>query len=168
MAAALAYRNAIISDLPKVVEIYNSSVASGMVTADTEPVTVQSRYAWFEAHNPETRPLWLVIEDDETVGWVSFQSFYDRPAYNATAEINIYLCPEKQNSGLGKQILQYAINMAPQLGIKTLIGYIFAHNEPTLRLFRSFWFEDWGTLPNIAMIEGEERTLKILGKRILP
>jgi L-amino acid N-acyltransferase YncA len=34
-----------------------------MVTADTEPVSVESRIEWFHKHTPEKRPLW-VIEDE--------------------------------------------------------------------------------------------------------
>jgi phosphinothricin acetyltransferase len=67
---------------------------------------------------------------------------------------------------LGKQILQYCIDNAPKLGIKTLFGFIFPHNEASLKLFRRFGFEDWGTLPNIAKLDGQEYGVKILGKRI--
>ncbi|WP_392388724.1 GNAT family N-acetyltransferase, partial [Bacillus licheniformis] len=34
-------------DLPAVVDIYNSTIASRMVTADTEPVTPEERLNWF-------------------------------------------------------------------------------------------------------------------------
>jgi phosphinothricin acetyltransferase len=68
---------------------------------------------------------------------------------------------------LGKQILQYCIDNAPKFGIKTLLGFIFSHNEHSLKLFRHFGFEDWGTLPNIATLDGQEYGLTILGKRIL-
>jgi phosphinothricin acetyltransferase len=100
------------------------------------------------------------------MGWVSFQSFYGRPAYNATVEISIYLAADERGKGLGKEILRYCIDEAPSFGVKTLLGYIFAHNEPSLKLFRHFGFEVWATLPNIALIDGVERGLKILGKRI--
>jgi phosphinothricin acetyltransferase len=119
-------------------------------------------------HNSLKRPLWIVENElDEIIGWVSFQSFYGRTAYNATVEISIYLKTEQRNKGLGKQILQYCIDNAPKFGIKTLLGFIFSHNEPSLKLFRHFGFEDWGTLPNIATLGGQEYGLTILGKRIL-
>jgi len=138
-----------------------------MVTADTEMMTVESRQKWFDEHEPLKRPLW-VIEDDkkEVIGWVSFQSFYGRPAYDATAEVSIYLDESQRGAGLGRQALQYCIDHAGGLGITTLLGFIFAHNEPSLKLFRRFGFEDWGTLPNVAVLDGKERSLKILGKRI--
>jgi phosphinothricin acetyltransferase len=163
---SLQFRDAFINDLPKIVEIYNSTVAGRMVTADTEPVSVESRIDWFNEHNPKTRPLWMVHDDDKLIGWVSFQDFYGRPAYNATAEISIYLDEKCRGKGYGKQLLDRAIEACPQLGIENLLGYIFAHNEPSLRLFKSKGFEQWALLPDIAELNGVKRSLIILGKRI--
>ncbi|KDN53793.1 GNAT family N-acetyltransferase [Flavobacterium seoulense] len=163
----LVYRNANNSDLKRIVEIYNTTIASRMVTADTELVSVESRQKWFDEHNPNNRPLWVIENSNkEIIGWVSFQSFYGRPAYNATVEISIYIDESQRGKGLGKQILSYCIEEAPKLGIKTLLGFIFSHNEPSLKLFRYFGFEDWATLPNIALLDEQEFGLKILGKRI--
>ena len=163
----LRYRNALQEDLTRIVDIYNSTIESRMVTADTEPVTVSSRQKWFEDHTPEKRPLW-VVEDGlhQIIGWVSFQSFYGRPAYDATVEISIYLDKEYRGKGLGKQILLYCVEQAPGFGVKTLLGFIFSHNEPSLRLFRQCGFEDWAVLPKIASLDGQERGLNILGKRV--
>jgi len=163
----LKFRDATQNDLTKIVEIYNSTIPSRMVTADTEPVMVASRQQWFDQHSSDKRPLWVVEQDtNEVIGWVSFQSFYGRPAYDATAEISIYLEKEQRGKGLGKKVLQYCLENAPKFGIKTLLGFIFSHNEPSLKLFRNFGFEDWATLPNIAVLDGKEYGLKILGKRI--
>ncbi len=165
--ANLKYRNALQEDLTKIVEIYNSTIASKMVTADTEPVSIVSRQKWFDEHNPSKRPLWVIENpSDQIIGWVSFQSFYGRPAYDATVEISIYLNTDERSKGLGKEILKYSIENAPKFGVKTLLGFIFAHNEPSLKLFEHFGFEDWATLPNVAVLDGKERSLKILGKRI--
>ncbi len=163
----LIYRDAKRSDLEKITEIYNSTIASRLVTADTEPVSVKSKIKWFEEHSPEKRPLW-VIEDElnEIVGWVSFQSFYGRPAYDATVEISIYLDSNQRGKGLGKQVLGYCIDKAPEFGIKTILGFIFSHNEPSIRLFKHFGFEEWANFPNIATLDNIERSLTILGKRV--
>jgi L-amino acid N-acyltransferase YncA len=161
------YRDATIDDLTRIVAIYNSTIPTRMVTADTEPVAVESRLPWFYEHNTTNRPLW-VLEDEhkDIIGWVSFQSFYGRPAYAATAEISIYLDPSQRGKGIGKEVLQYSIDRAKHFGIKTLLGFIFAHNEPSLRLFKQMGFEEWAHLPEIAMLDGIERSLKILGKKI--
>lgn len=164
---ALTFRNANQEDLAKIVEIYNSTIPSRMVTADTEPVFVESRQQWFNEHDPSKRPLWIIENNRrEIVGWVSFQSFYGRPAYDHTVEISIYLDEKQRGKGLGRQVLQYCIEKAPAFGVKTLLGFIFSHNEPSLKLFRQLGFEDWATLPNIAILDGQERGVKIVGKRI--
>lgn len=163
----LTYRDATLTDLDRIVEIYNSTISSRMVTADTEPVTAESRRKWFEDHSADKRPLWIIENElHQTIGWISFQSFYGRPAYNGTVEISIYLDESERGKGLGKQILQHAIAQAPARGIKTILGFIFAHNPASLKLFRHFGFEDWATLPDIAILDGQERSLKILGKKI--
>ena len=163
----LHYKDASLDHLPIIVFIYNTTIASRMVTADTEPVTVESKQSWFYEHNCQSRPLWIVLnEHNEVVGWVSFQSFYGRPAYDATAEISIYLAEEHRGKGAGKQILQYCIQTAPALGIKTLLGFIFSHNIHSLTLFEKCGFEKWGNLPDIANLDGIERSLMILGIRI--
>jgi len=163
----LKFRDAAQHDLPRIVEIYNSTIASRMVTADTAPVSVASRQKWFDEHNASKRPLWLIEdENNQILGWVSFQSFYGRPAYDATVEISIYLDEQQRGRGLGKQILQYCIDKAPDLDVHTLLGFIFAHNLPSIALFEKMGFKEWANLPNIATLDQEERSLKILGIRI--
>jgi L-amino acid N-acyltransferase YncA len=163
----ITFRDSTQDDLPRIVEIYNSTVASRLVTADTEPVSIQSRQKWFDDHNPHSRPLWVIEGKDGTMlGWVSFQSFYGRPAYNATVEISIYLEPVARGKGLGTHALAYSIEKAREMGIKTLLGFIFAHNDPSLRLFLKAGFQQWAHLPDVATLDGVERGVKILGKRI--
>ena len=59
-----------------------------------------------------------------------------------------------------------AIEQAPRLGLKTLLGFIFGHNESSLRLFESFGFQRWGFLPRVAELESVERDLVIVGRRL--
>ncbi len=161
-------RHATESDLPRIVVIYNSTIPTRQSTADTEEVSVESKRDWFRKHTPDKRPIIVHEIEGEVTAWLSFESFYGRPAYDHTAEISIYVASEYRGKGLGRQLLQEAIELTPSLGIKTLIGNIFSHNEPSLRLFRSFGFEEWGKLPNIADMDGKEYSLSIVGKRINP
>jgi phosphinothricin acetyltransferase len=162
-----AYRDATLDDLPAIVAIYNSTVPSRLVTADLEPVSIESRRAWFDAHGPATRPLW-VVEDEagRVIAWLSFSDFYGRPAYRHTSEVSIYLDEAARGKGLGRQLLAAALDAAPRLDIHTVLGFVFGHNEPSMRLFRGFGFDVWGTLPRVAVLDGVERDLVILGKRL--
>ncbi|MGV8892479.1 MAG: GNAT family N-acetyltransferase [Burkholderiaceae bacterium] len=165
------YRAARLEDLPAIVAIYNSTVASRMVTADTEPVSVASRHAWFAEHSPIKRPLWVVESDVDSseagiLGWLSYSNFYGRPAYAGTAEISIYLHQDARGKGLGSYLLSQAIGCAPEIGVHTLLGFVFGHNLASLKLFDNFDFERWALLPRVATLDGVERDLIILGRRV--
>ena len=160
-------------DLPVIVDIYNSTVASREVTADTEPVSVASREVWFNEHTPERRPLWTIHDAADTadnpavIGWMSYSNFYGRPAYSGTAELSIYIAEEWRGKGLGKYCLEQAIAFAPEIRVHTLLGFIFGHNAPSLALFRKFGFDTWANFPRVANLDGVERDLIILGKRVV-
>jgi Sortase and related acyltransferases len=145
-------RNAKLDDLPKIVEIYNSTIASRMVTADTSPVEVESRMEWFHQHN-EKRPLQVVESDNEICAWISYQNFYGRPAYQKTAEVSIYLNQNTRGKGLGAILLDNAIKECPSLQIENLLAFIFSHNIPSVKLFEKFGFEQWGFLPGVAELD---------------
>src|ERR1700736_4788629 len=162
----MAIRDATIEDLPAIVAIYNAAIPGRMATADLEPVGINSRNAWFAEHSPNSRPLWVVDDGCEIKGWISFQSFYGRPAYHATAELSVYVAPCAQRRGYARQLVAEAIRRAPEFGLKTLLGFIFGHNQPSLALFRSFGFETWAHLPRVAELDGIERDLLILGRRL--
>lgn len=159
------HRLATLADLPAIVAIYNSTIASRQVTADLEPISVASRQQWFAEHQG-TRPLWVVEGDGQLLGWLSFSSFYGRPAYARTAELSIYLAEAARGQGLGRYLLEAAISSAPGLGVDNLLGFIFAHNLPSVGLFEAYGFQRWGHLPRVAVLDGVERDLLILGKRL--
>jgi len=156
-------RDAVLEDLPSIVEIYNSTIASRLVTADMEPVSIASRVAWFHAHSPDRHPLWVLEKDKDIYGWLSLSTFYGRPAYQATAEVSLYVAPSHRRQGVGQQLLGHTLTSSPKLGIETLLGFIFAHNQPSLNLFKQFGFQSWGYLPQVAKLDEVKRDLVILG-----
>jgi len=166
MSPAFTHRLALQADLAAIVAIYNSTVASRQVTADTDPVPVESRQAWFDEHHPERRPLWVAERDGAVIGWLSFSNFYGRPAYAGTAELSIYIYEQARGQGLGRYFMEQAIAHAPQVQVHTLLGFVFGHNAPSLKLFEAFAFEKWANMPRVATLDGVERDLVILGKRV--
>ena len=160
-----SHRIARPDDLDVIVEIYNSTIASREVTADTEPVSADSRLPWFSEHDRGSRPLWVCAESGRIVAWLSFSSFYGRPAYRRTAEISVYVRTSHRRRGFGAYLVESAITCAPTLGVDTLLGFIFGHNLPSLALFERFGFERWGRLPGVASFDGVERDLIIVGRR---
>ena len=162
----MTIRDATEADLPAIVAIYNSIIPGRMVTADLEPVTVASRLPWLQTHDPAKRPIWVAEENGEICAWLSFDTFFPRAAYDGTIMIALYVAEKHRRAGLGRLLLTRALAHAPKLGVHTVLGYIFAHNEPSLKLFAAFGFERWAHLPKIARLDSTERDLVILGKRV--
>jgi phosphinothricin acetyltransferase len=160
------HRVAAEADLPAIVAIYNETIPSRLVTADLAPVSIESRRDWFADHRRATRPLWVVEREGEPVAWLSFSSFYGRPAYDATAEVSVYVAARARRRGIAAYLLRAAATAAPQLGLHTLLGFIFSHNEPSLDLFARFGYAQWGRLPRVARLDDVERDLVIVGRRV--
>jgi phosphinothricin acetyltransferase len=159
-------RDAIESDLPAIIEIYNAAIATRISTAQLEPVTVESRRRWLTEHTPDKHPFWVLEMDGQVAGWLTFKSFLPRCAYRGTAELSVYVGAKFRRRGVARTLLEEAITRAPSLQINALVGLIFAHNAASLKLFERFGFERWGLLPRIARLDGIERDLAIMGRHV--
>jgi phosphinothricin acetyltransferase len=162
----MTFRLAEEKDLENILSTYNASIPGRMATADLEPQSMEERKKWFEKHKEGNRPVWVIEKNSVYVGWMSFSNFYGRPAYASTAEYSIYVNPNKQRQGIGEAAIHYAMQQAPALGIKAILAYVFGHNVPSLNLFKKAGFETWGHFPGVAELNGMQRDLIILGRRI--
>lgn len=162
-------RNAIECDLRAIVDLYNQSIPAGWSTADTKPVTVAERVEWFRKFDPARRPIWVAEADGQAVATTYLSSFYGgRPAYDATAEISIYVATAYHRRGIGRRLKEFVIAQCPRLGITTLLSMHFDHNEATRRTNESLGFERVGHLSEIAVVQGNKRGLAICALRVPP
>jgi L-amino acid N-acyltransferase YncA/predicted O-methyltransferase YrrM len=157
-------RDAVEADLPAIVEIYNATVPTRTVTAELEPTTVEARLPWFREHSPEQYPFWVAESEGCVIGWLDFKRFLPRCAYRGTAEISVYVDEKFRRRGVAQRLLEDAIARAPSLGIRALVGLIFGHNEPSLKLFQRLGFERWGFFPAVAQLDGVARDLVVMGQ----
>lgn len=169
--AIYTHRDATEADLPRIVEIYNHAVASRSCSCDLEPTSVEARRPGLLQHRADHRPFW-VAEDrarpgQGAIGYLGFFHFMnERPGYFITADLAIYLHPDYQRRALGSYLLEQAILAAPALGIETLTATIFASNTASIGLFSKFGFERWGFMPRVARLEGVEKDLVLVGRRL--
>lgn len=157
-------RDATEADLPAIVDIFNTTIPSRMVSATLELVSVEERLPWFRAHSSDHHPLWVMNDRDRVIAWLSLQPFLPRCAYAGTAEVSVYVHEDFRRCSVGRSLLDEAITRGPLLEVTTLVGHVFAHNEPSLRFFAKAGFERWGLLPRVAKLDGVERDLVIVGR----
>ncbi len=162
-------RDATEADLPAIVDIYNQSIPAGWSTADTRPIAVADRVEWFRRFDPARRPIWVAEVDGSVVAVSYLSSFYGgRPAYDATAEVSLYVATAYQRRGIGRRLKRWVIEQCPRLGVTTLLSMHFDHNEATRRINDSLGFRRMGHLTEIAVVQGHERGLVISALRIPP
>ena len=85
-------RDAVIEDLPRIVEIYNHAVATRESSCDLEPVSVTSRERWFVTHSGSRRPIWVAEDagapERGVLGYLGFYHFMnERPGYFIRADL---------------------------------------------------------------------------------
>jgi phosphinothricin acetyltransferase len=165
------HRQAVLEDLPRIVEIYNLAVATRESSCDLEPVTVAARERWFATHRGSRRPIWVAEDHDAphrgVIGYLGFYYFMnERPGYYITSDLAIYLHPDYQGKRLGTYLLGEAIREAPALGIEVLAVTIFASNQSSIRLFERHGFVRWGFMPRVARLGDIERDLVMMGRRL--
>ncbi|MDN5897995.1 MAG: N-acetyltransferase family protein [Psychrobacter sp.] len=175
-------QRASVEDLPKILAIYNQSIAGKQATANLTPVTCEERTDWFEEHlNNKARPIYVVkavihatVEATQStqyteapiIAWGSFSDLYARTAYHISTEISIYLHRDYHGRGLGSLLTRWMIAQAPSLGIHNVVALIFAHNQPSLGLFRKLGFEQWGYMPKVCDMQGFIADVVMLGKAV--
>lgn len=167
------------NDLSEILAIYNQSIAGKQATANLTNVTCEERAAWFDEHlNSATRPIYVVravatagesaeqTASAPIVAWGSYSDLYARMAYHISSEISIYLHQDYHGQGLGSSLMRWMMTQAPSLGINNIVALVFAHNQPSLGLFRKFGFEQWGYMPKVCDMEGFIADVVMLGKAV--
>lgn len=163
------------NDLADILAIYNQSIAGKQATANLVAVTTDERQAWFSEHfDNAKRPIYVVKTamsnqnnpPSTIVAWGSFSDLYSRSAYHISSEISVYLHRDHQGQGLGKLLTAWMLTQAPSLGIRNIVALVFAHNEPSLKLFGKLGFEQWGYMPQVCDMDGFIADVVMLGRAV--
>lgn len=148
-------RQAIIEDLPAIVDIYNQAIDAGFKTAFTEHLTVADRVGWFNEHAETTYPLYVYLVDGNIAGWLSISPYRQgRAALGFSVEVSYFIHSGYQRMGIGTQLLQHAVTHCTAIGYRAMLAIIIDRNEASIKLAEKAGFEKWGYLPHIADFGG--------------
>jgi phosphinothricin acetyltransferase len=129
------------ADLPAINAIYNHYVLTSTCTYDFEPITAETRVAWFREHDPERYPVIVAERDGAVIGWGSLSKFRPRAGYDPTCEATVYIHADFHRQGLGRAILVDLIGRARQAGFHSIIGGASAEQTASIRLQESLGFQ---------------------------
>lgn len=135
-------REAIQNDLPQLLSIYNDIILHTTAVYDYEPHTLEMRQLWFETKKLQGFPVFVAEEDGKILGFSSIGPFRAWAAYKYSVENSVYVAAESRGKGIGKLLLPPLIEAARKLHLHTIIAGVDATNEASLRLHKSFGFEE--------------------------
>ncbi len=110
----------------------------------------------------------LVAEHGGRVsGYACFGPFRAGPGYAHTAEHTIYLAPETQGRGLGRELMARLEAQAAQAGIHVLVAGISSANPAAAAFHAALGYREVGRLPETGRKAGQWLDL-VLMQKILP
>src|ERR1700722_1118887 len=158
----ITFRSARETDLPEILGIYNDVILHTTAVYSYEPHTPEMRKAWYESKIRDGYPLFVAEEDSRVVGLSTYGSFRTWPAYKYTVENSVYVAADQRGKGIARLLMPPLIDAARGQGYHAIIASIDAANEASLRLHRSFGFEEVAHFREVGFKFGRWLDLKFL------
>ncbi|HEY7966646.1 MAG TPA: GNAT family N-acetyltransferase [Solirubrobacteraceae bacterium] len=147
---AVVVRDAVASDLPGLLEIYNEVIANSTAVFSDQPVTLEDRERWLAARHAEGFPVLVAVDSDGVVGFGSFGAFRTWPGYRTTVEHSVHVRAERRGEGIGSTLLAALIERARALGKHVIIAGVEAGNAASIRLHERLGFTSVAHLSEVA------------------
>ncbi|MFE8702691.1 GNAT family N-acetyltransferase [Cytobacillus sp. FJAT-54145] len=145
----LIIRDALVTDLPILLDIYNEAIRTTTATFDLKEETLENRETWFRKYG-EKYPLIVAEDNGSVVGYACLNPFRDKPAYSRTTELSVYIFAHHHGAGIGSALMKEIINRAQILGYHTVIGGITTGNDRSVKLHEKFGFKHIGTFKEVG------------------
>lgn len=154
--SSLQIRNATLSDVPAIAEIYGHAVQFGTASFEIEPPTEAEMAKRMDTLLTEGFPYLAAEADGRVIGYAYAGPYHRRLAYRWTLEDSVYLAPSAQGRGLGTRLLAELIRRSEACGFRQMIAIIADPNsqKPSIALHRKSGFENAGSLRSVGFKHG--------------
>lgn len=142
-------RRATHEDVPAITAIYNRAVLTSTVSFDLEPKSVEDREHWLTRREPR-HPVIVAEHDGVVTGWGALSRFAERPAWDHTAEISVYVDESCRRHGIGRALSLALLDDAPRLGVHVIVARICTENLGSIAMVRALGFAEAGTLHEVG------------------
>ena len=137
------------ADLAAITEIYNYFVQNTVITFDTVPFRASDRLGWFhQFHHHGPHQLFVAVSAGNVVqGFAYSTAFRDKPAYEKTVEVAIYLAPHADEQGIGSTLYAALFTaLDHEAGLHRAVAMIAQPNPGSEALHEKFGFKRAGEL----------------------
>ena len=114
--------------------------------ADWREVGDERRYLRAVRRSPHAA-VYVAENDDGIVARLSLARD-SHPASPHVADLGLMVAAAYRRRGIGRSLLEHAVEWARENGVEKLELHVFPHNEPAIRLYEQFGFEREGLRRN--------------------
>jgi len=140
-------RHACLSDVPAILQIYEPYIRNTAITFEYEvpsPAAFEERFRAVTDKCP-----WLVWEQDGAVlGYAYAHPAFERAAYQWAADLAIYLAPQAQGKGIGRQLYAALEQLLTKQGYCLAYGVVTSANEKSCRFHEALGYVKQAEFPN--------------------
>jgi phosphinothricin acetyltransferase len=144
-------RAATEEDLAEVSAIYAHHARPSVSTFDDESPG-PDRWAW--KVSPSARPgehlLVVVAEDGDVRGYAESSVFRNRPAYDRTREVSVYLGLDARQQGFGRKLYDELLGLLRTDGMHVAVAVIALPNPASEALHKACGFAPVGVLEQVG------------------
>jgi phosphinothricin acetyltransferase len=149
--------------LPEAHRIYLHYVRNTTVTYHVRDLTAEQFAAMLAPASPRLGS-WAIRRDGQTVGWCCLGAYKSRCAFDRTAEVSVYLDPDRTGQGIGTRAVEFLVATARARGLHALIASISGENTRSVRLFETMGFRTVGVLKEVGVKFGRRLDLVLCEK----
>ncbi|SDN38839.1 GNAT family N-acetyltransferase [Acetanaerobacterium elongatum] len=125
--------------LPEVLEIYTYYVLNTTATFHAHALTKAEMKEIVIFESPKYC-TYVIRQNNTIAGYVILTQHKKREAYDATAEVTIYLKPGLTGKGIGSKAIEFIQEKAKEQKMHVLVATICGENRPSIRLFEKNGF----------------------------
>ncbi len=160
-AADLRVRRAQARDAEAIRSIYNEAVRSTTATFDTSPRTAAAQREWFSAHQGRY-PVLVAELDRAVIGWVALSPWSDRPAYEGTVELSVYVASSHRRRGVGTALMQEILRAGARRRVRTVLARVAGGNPASRALHLKAGFVPVGVMHRVGKKFGHVLDVELL------
>jgi len=147
----IIFKEANLDDLIFILDLYNYYLSNTTSTFDYEKITLEELQARISYGNKKYKTF-LVCDKTvkNIIGFCFLTQFRKKPAYDKTAEMGLYLKPEKTGKKLGPVIVGFLEEYAKENQFEVIIATISGENMNSVKLFEKMGYERCAHYKKIA------------------
>ncbi|NYF80414.1 GNAT family N-acetyltransferase [Granulicella arctica] len=161
-------REAVLSDIGEITEIYNEILRTSTAIYNDRPVTLEDRVAWWEGRREKGFPVLVAMDGSSIAGFATFGEFRSWPGYRFTVEVTVHLHASSRGQGIGRRLLEELIKRARSMEKHSMIAAVDSENTGSLRFFERFGFQRVAHLREVGYKFDRFLDLILLQYRIAP